>query len=77
VQGAREGPIVTATLTETDLDSRLAVTRRYDDDGGEALPWELLHDLRELSRCDHLAASGQDSSTMTTFAELVMVLGRA
>jgi DNA-binding CsgD family transcriptional regulator len=60
---------VTATLTETDLDSLLAVTRRYDDDGGEALPWELLHDLRGLIRCDQLAASGQDSSTMSTFAD--------
>jgi len=56
-------------ITEADLRQMLAITRRYADDGGEALPWELMHDLKQLVPCDMLEASGQDTPPWEFFAE--------
>jgi DNA-binding CsgD family transcriptional regulator len=48
-------------ITERDVRQMLHLTRRYGEDDGEALPWELMHDLRQLVPCDMLEASFQDT----------------
>jgi DNA-binding CsgD family transcriptional regulator len=56
-------------ITERDIQQMLSITRRYEDDGGEALPWELLRDLKDLVPCELLEASGQDTPRWDFFAE--------
>ena len=41
-------------------------------DDGEALPWELLHDLVQLVPCDLFEASGQDTPHWDFFAEQLL-----
>lgn len=48
-------------VTERDLEQMLAITRRYGEDDGESLPWELMRDLKQLVACDMLEASLQDT----------------
>ncbi|MEY2517888.1 MAG: hypothetical protein QOJ89_5252 [bacterium] len=56
-------------ISNDDLSQMVAITRRYGDDHGDALPWELLQDLWTLVPCDHLSAFGMDSTTMDYFAD--------
>jgi DNA-binding CsgD family transcriptional regulator len=56
-------------ISNDDLSQMVAITRRYGDDQGDALPWELLQDLLTLVPCDHLSAFGMDSTTMEYFAD--------
>lgn len=56
-------------VTAADLEQMVAITRRYGEDEGEALPWELLADLKDLVACDHLSAFGLDSTTMAAFVD--------
>jgi DNA-binding CsgD family transcriptional regulator len=57
-------------ITEQDLDQMVAIAREYGGDtDGEALPWELLHDLKQLVPCDLLSASGQDTPRWEFFAD--------
>ncbi len=41
----------------------------FEDDGGEALPWELLRSLTDLIHCDQLWVSGQDTPRWSSFAD--------
>lgn len=57
-------------ITEVDVHQMLAITRDYPgDDDGEALPWELLHDLKALVPCDMVSVSGQDTMRWEVFAD--------
>src|SRR4051794_19502513 len=56
-------------ISNDDLSQMFAITRRYGDEPGDALPWELLQDLMSLVPCDLLSAFGLDSTTMDCFAE--------
>lgn len=53
------------TITERDLHQMLNISRDYCSTGesgdSEALPWDLLRELKELVPCDNLSASGQDT----------------
>lgn len=53
------------TITERDLHQMLNISRAHCSTGepgdSEALPWDLLRDLKELVPCDLLSASGQDT----------------
>ena len=60
------------TISNDDLSQMFAITRRYGDEPGEALPDELLADLLALVPCDHLSAFGLDSVTMESFADQEM-----
>jgi DNA-binding CsgD family transcriptional regulator len=62
------------SISDRDIRQMLAITRRYDDDDGEALPWELLLDLKELVACELLEASGQDTPRWDFFAEQLLPL---
>lgn len=55
-------------LTADDVTGMLRIIRPYPPDDGEALPWELMHDLRKLVECDVLSAYGQDTPGWTSFA---------
>jgi DNA-binding CsgD family transcriptional regulator len=57
------------TISNDDLSQMLAITRRYGDEQGDALPWELLQDLMSLVSCDLLSAFGLDSTTMAYFSD--------
>src|SRR6476660_414072 len=57
------------TISNDDLSQMLAITRRYGDEPGDALPWELLQDLMALVSCDLLSAFGLDSTAMEYFAD--------
>ena len=61
-------------LRERDVQAMLRVTSRYGDgaDDGELLPWQLLHDLRELVACDSLTASGQDTPARAVFGNQML-----
>jgi DNA-binding CsgD family transcriptional regulator len=56
-------------ISNDDVSQMVAITRRYGDDEGDALPWELLQDLMTLVPCDHLSAFGLDSIAMDYFAD--------
>jgi DNA-binding CsgD family transcriptional regulator len=56
-------------ISNDDLSQMFAITRRYADEPGDALPWELLQDLMTLVPCDYLSAFGLDSTTMDYFAD--------
>ena len=56
-------------ITDADVRQMIAITRRYTGADGEALPWELMHDLQQLVPCDMLEASGQYTPTWEFFAE--------
>lgn len=61
-----------STVTDRDVHAMLAITRAYtdeEDDTGGGLPWQLLHDLRDLVECDQLAVSGQDTQKWDFFVE--------
>jgi DNA-binding CsgD family transcriptional regulator len=71
----------TSTITDPDLRRMLAIVE-YDDssdgstdgstDGkadGDALPWGLVHLLKELVECDALVVAGQDTPTWTFFSD--------
>ena len=59
-------------VTDSDVQRMLAITRQYDADDGDALPWELLHDLVQLVPCDLFEASGQDTPRWDFFAEQLL-----
>jgi DNA-binding CsgD family transcriptional regulator len=63
----------TTGVSEPDLQQMVDIARAYGDpDGpsqGEALPWELLHDLKALVPCDRLSASGQDTPRWEFFCD--------
>jgi len=58
-----------ASLSERDVHLMLAITRKFGDDGGEALPSKLLNELKSLIECDWLAAIGQDTPRRECFAD--------
>ncbi len=65
---------MTATgISGSDLQQMVGIARAYGDaDGpaqGEALPWELLHDLQALVPCDVLSVSGQDTPRWEFFCD--------
>ena len=62
-------------VTDSDVQRMLAITRQYDADDGEALPWELLRDLVQLVPCDLFEASGQDTPRWDFFAEQLLPAG--
>lgn len=53
------------SLSAGDLRRMHDITRDYDPDGGEVVPWALLHDLEALVPCDNLEASYQDTPSWT------------
>ncbi len=57
------------TITERDLQQMVGIAQYAGDEAGEALPWELLHDLKRLVECDILSASGQDTPNWDFFAD--------
>jgi hypothetical protein len=63
----------TTGITEPDLQQMVDIARAYGDAEepapGEALPWELLHDLKALVPCDLLSASRQDTPRWEFFAD--------
>jgi DNA-binding CsgD family transcriptional regulator len=57
-------------ITDQDVHRMLAIARDYGGEtDGAALPWELLHDLKELVPCDMLSVSGQDTPRWEFFAD--------
>jgi hypothetical protein len=58
-----------ACISERDVHLMLAITRKFGDDGGEALPSELLNELKSLIECDWLVAAGQDTPRGECFAD--------
>jgi DNA-binding CsgD family transcriptional regulator len=58
-------------LSDRDVQAMLHIASRYCavEDVGQPLPWELLHDLRDLIACDALSASGQDDPAHAFFAD--------
>jgi DNA-binding CsgD family transcriptional regulator len=57
-------------ITDQDVQRMLAIARDYGEEvDGEPLPWELLHDLKQLVPCDLLSASGQDTPRWEFFAD--------
>jgi DNA-binding CsgD family transcriptional regulator len=56
-------------ISNDDLSQMVAITHRYGDEQGDALPWGLLQDLLTLVPCDHLSAFGIDSTTMEYFVD--------
>ncbi len=57
-------------LADADVSAMLRIaTAARSTSEAEPLPWDLLHDLRELIRCDALVVSGQDTPAKTAFAE--------
>ncbi|MDQ1642544.1 MAG: hypothetical protein QOJ90_1895 [Actinomycetota bacterium] len=57
------------TITDADVRQMVAITRDYAGaDDGDALPWELLHDLKSLIECDALWVAGQDTPRWAFFA---------
>jgi DNA-binding CsgD family transcriptional regulator len=60
---------VTETITNADVRQMVAIARDYAEaDNTEALPWELLQDLRALIRCDAVLCSGMDTPRWEFFA---------
>ncbi|MDQ1626073.1 MAG: hypothetical protein QOJ49_1571 [Actinomycetota bacterium] len=49
------------TITDADVRQMVAITRDYAGADDDALPWELLHDLKSLIECDALWVAGQDT----------------
>lgn len=58
-------------LSDRDVQAMLHIASRYGaaEDTGPTLPWELLHDLRDLIACDALSVSGQDDPRRAFFAD--------
>ena len=60
-------------LSAHDVDRMLRITRDYDPPGAdEALPWELLEELKGLVPCDQLSLNGQDTPRWETFASQLL-----
>lgn len=57
-------------ISDLDVRRMLTIARTYGEDtDGEALPWELLHELKALVPCDMLSVSGQDTPRWEFFAD--------
>lgn len=51
-----------------DVSRMAALTRTFPDDGGDPLPWAMLHELKDLIECDHVSVCGQDTPRHECFA---------
>jgi DNA-binding CsgD family transcriptional regulator len=60
--------VSTTGITDRDLRRMLAIAEYDGDSDGDALPWELLHILKDLVECDQVSAAGQDTPKWAFFA---------
>ncbi len=60
--------MTTTGITDQDLRRMLAIADYDGETDGDALPWELLHLLKDLVECDAVSAAGQDTPNWAFFA---------